>query len=55
MIRESTELQLAARSRLRRVLAEVKPTNVASLQAFRNAGYSRVDTPEAHCVLEALR
>jgi len=39
MIAEATELQLASRPELRRVVAEVGPENERSLAAFQRAGY----------------
>jgi RimJ/RimL family protein N-acetyltransferase len=54
-IREATELQLAARPALRRVVAKVSAENEASRRGFERAGYTAAGGDGAWLRLEALR
>jgi spore coat polysaccharide biosynthesis predicted glycosyltransferase SpsG/RimJ/RimL family protein N-acetyltransferase len=54
-IRESTELELAARPELARVVALVKAENTASQRAFERAGYVRSELRGASVAYRAVR
>jgi RimJ/RimL family protein N-acetyltransferase len=54
-IRESTELELAARPELARVVALVKAENAASQRAFERAGYARAGLRGASLAYHAVR
>ena len=55
VIRESTELQLAARPELRAVRAQIRGDNERSVRAFAAAGDEPVGEADGHLVLQAVR
>lgn len=55
ILREATELQLAARTQLERIVARVRPDNPASLRAFARAGYEQTYADGDWLVLTAYR
>ncbi|MBA3747397.1 MAG: GNAT family N-acetyltransferase, partial [Solirubrobacterales bacterium] len=55
-IREMTELQLAARPQIKRIVATVSADNFRSRRAFEKAGYRPLDSPRpAWLRLQAVR